>query len=76
VAVGYATKRRGGTVMRTTVSEMQNEIVDWVRECLKSKKFGTFGITVTMREGMPISVERTDRLNFKRVEGNALELAE
>lgn len=45
------------------------ELVDWVREQCEEKKFGIFGIEITMHEGMPVSITKTERITFNRISG-------
>ncbi len=59
--------------MRYPVREINDEILEWIRSRLNSQKHGTFGIEITLREGMPVSVQKTDRLNYRRVEDGMLE---
>jgi hypothetical protein len=45
------------------------ELVEWVREQCKKKKFGTFGFEITIHEGMPVSITKTERITFNRISG-------
>ena len=63
----------GGCYMKYPVKQVNTEILEWIRSRLESKKQGTFGIEITLREGMPISILKTDRLNYRRVESGILE---
>jgi len=55
------------------VKQVNTEIIEWIRSRLESKKHGTFGIEITLREGMPVSILKTDRLNYRRVDFGVLE---
>ena len=58
--------------MRFTKKEVCDEVLDWVREQLLSKKFGTFGVEITMRQGTPVAIQKMDRLNYMRSEGGII----
>ncbi|MBN2251226.1 MAG: hypothetical protein JW724_04035 [Candidatus Altiarchaeota archaeon] len=45
------------------------ELVGWVREQFEEKRFGTFGVEITIHEGMPVSVTKSERLTFNRIVG-------
>ncbi len=45
------------------------EIVTWVREQCEGKQFGTFGVEITIHEGMPVSITKTKRITFNRIVG-------
>lgn len=46
-----------------------DELVAWIKERFDSKCFGTFGFEITIHEGMPVSITKTERLTFKRISG-------
>ncbi len=58
--------------MRYTKKEVCDDVLEWVREQLQSKRFGTFGIEITMRQGTPVAIQKTDRLNYMRSEGGII----
>ena len=62
--------------MRVTAKEINSEILAWIEAQLESKKFGTFGIEITLRDGLPVSIQKTDKLNYRRGGGDVLELSE
>lgn len=62
--------------MKVSAKELSRDIHGWIQEQLDSKKFGTFGIEITLRDGLPISIQKTDRLNYRRASGEVLELSE
>jgi hypothetical protein len=45
------------------------ELVAWVREQCEEKRFGTFGVEITIHEGMPVSITKSERLTFNRIVG-------
>lgn len=62
--------------MKVTAKEINKEILAWMQGQLESKKFGTFGIEITLRDGLPVSIQKTDKLNYRRGGGDVLELSE
>jgi len=62
--------------VRVTAKEINSEILAWIEAQLESKKFGTFGIEITLRDGLPVSIQKTDKLNYRRGGGDVLELSE
>lgn len=55
--------------MRYSKKTFINEFITWIMEKFDSKCFGTFGFEITLHEGLPISITKTERLTYKRVEG-------
>ncbi len=65
-----------GSRVKITAKEINAEILSWIKGQLESKKFGTFGIEITLRDGLPVSIQKTDKLNYRRYGGDVLELSE
>lgn len=55
--------------MKYSKDDFTNELIAWVREQCENKRFGTFGFEITVHEGMPVSITKTERINFNRVVG-------
>jgi len=53
-----------------TLAEINAEIVGWVSAMLTSKNYGVFGIEITLHEGIPLSIQKTERFNYRRGAGN------
>ena len=53
--------------MKQSRVEVAREIIGWVEEKLSSKQFGVFGIEVTLHEGDPVSIQKIERLNYRRL---------
>lgn len=55
--------------MKHSKESFTDELVAWVREQCENKRFGTFGFEITMHEGMPVSITKTERVTFNRISG-------
>lgn len=53
--------------MKQSKTEVTKEILDWIQEKLETKNYGIFGIEVTLHEGDPVSIQKTERLNYRRL---------
>lgn len=55
--------------MKLSKESFTDDIVEWVREQCDKKRFGTFGFEITMHEGMPVSITKSERVTFNRIVG-------
>lgn len=55
--------------MKHSKESFTDELITWVREQVETKRFGTFGFEITVHEGMPVSITKTERVNFNRISG-------
>jgi len=62
-------KYQGDEAVRYTKESFIADLIKWIKtECL-DRHFGTFGFEITMHEGMPVSITKTERSNFNRIVG-------
>ena len=52
-----------------SLTELQCEILEWISGMLAAKRYGVFGIEITLHDGVPLSVEKSERTNYKRGTG-------
>ncbi|HOU39414.1 MAG TPA: hypothetical protein PK786_10865 [Treponemataceae bacterium] len=55
--------------MKYSKESFTDKLVSWILEKIEQKQFGTFGVEITMHEGMPVSITKTERNTFKRISG-------
>ncbi len=55
--------------MKYSKESFIDELVAWIREQCEKKHFGTFGVEITIHEGMPVSITKTEQLTFNRISG-------
>lgn len=46
-----------------------DEVVNWILEKVEKKQYGTFGVEITMHEGMPVAMTKNERNNFTLISG-------
>jgi len=51
--------------MIENADEVVNCIAEKIREILRTKEYGTFGITITMHEGQPLKICEQNEINKK-----------
>lgn len=56
--------------MIENADEVVNCIAEKIREILRTKESGTFGITITMHEGQPLKICEQNEINLLRRPGN------
>ena len=56
--------------MIENADEVVNCIAEKIREILRTKEYGTFGITITMYEGQPLKICEQNEINLLRRPGN------
>jgi len=56
-------------IMTYSKESFTDELVNWILEKVEQKQFGTFGVEITMHEGMPVSITKNERNTFKRISG-------
>lgn len=43
-------------------------------EAIREKKYGTFSVSLTMHEGLPMKIIKTDETTLKRTSSNSVKL--
>lgn len=50
--------------MKYSKESFIDELVAWVREQCEGKRFGTFGVEITIHEGMPVSITKSQNVSI------------
>ena len=56
--------------MISNIDELMALLDGKLREILRTKEFGTFGISITMYNGLPLKITELNESNFLRRPGN------
>ncbi len=56
--------------MISNIDELMSLLDEKLREILRTKEFGTFGISITMHDGLPLKITELNETNFLRRPGN------
>jgi hypothetical protein len=71
VSAGSGGVRAAGEagVMTYSKESFTDELVNWILEKVEKKQYGTFGVEITMHEGMPVAMTKNERNNFTLISG-------
>lgn len=51
-------------IMTKQAGTVRQEVMEWLEKMFKTKRFGCFSVEITMHEGIPAAVDKSERVTF------------